>query len=292
VKPVAAGPAASARSPDAGDALVLPLLLAALCLWIAPLLVEWIEGAWLYGRQELLILAVSAWLVWRRRAELAQLPYVERAPGAAALLGVGLVLYLVGMVTDVRAAVVLSLIAVIAGAVWQFKGLRALRHVAFALAYLLFAFPLPYEVVLWLTGPLKEAVSAVSTYILSAAGFSAGHAGVLITVGQYQLLVAEACAGLQTVFTLEAMGLLYVNLVNHSSAARNVLLAIVVVPIGFIANVIRVVALALVTYYFGDAAGQSFLHGFAGIVLFVVALALIAGVDNAFERLWPRKAPA
>ena len=56
------------------------------------------------------------------------------------------------------------------------------------------------------------------------------------------------------------------------------------VPVSFCANVVRVDVLALVTYHFGDAAGQGFLHGFAGMVLFVVALVLIMGVDRLLGR--------
>ena len=38
--------------------------------------------------------------------------------------------------------------------------------------------------------------------------------------------------------------------------ARNVTLAILIVPISFTANVIRVMVLTLITYHFGDEAGQ------------------------------------
>ena len=107
-----------------------------------------------------------------------------------------------------------------------------------------------------------------------AAGFPIARSGVILQVGQYQLLVADACAGLQTLLTLEALGLFYLNVVRHSSAFRNVGLALLIIPISFTANVIRVVTLSLVTYYLGDAAGQGFLHGFAGIVLFITALLL------------------
>jgi exosortase/archaeosortase family protein len=97
------------------------------------------------------------------------------------------------------------------------------------------------------------------------------------------LLVADACAGLQTLLTLEALGLFYLNVVRHTSPVRNVALALLIIPISFSANVIRVVTLTLVTYYFGDAAGQGFLHGFAGMVLFLTALVLILGVDSALQ---------
>jgi exosortase/archaeosortase family protein len=55
------------------------------------------------------------------------------------------------------------------------------------------------------------------------------------------------------------------------------------VPISFAANVIRVITLTLITYYFGDEAGQGFLHGFAGMVLFLSALIIILGADTLLQ---------
>jgi exosortase/archaeosortase family protein len=109
------------------------------------------------------------------------------------------------------------------------------------------------------------------------------RSGVILQIGQYKLQVADACAGLHTLFTLEAMGLLYLNLVRHESVLRNVALATMIIPISFISNTIRVVVLVLITYYFGDAAGQGFLHRFAGMVLFISALLLIIGVDTLLQ---------
>ena len=69
------------------------------------------------------------------------------------------------------------------------------------------------------------------------------------------------------------------------SALRSIGLAIFIIPISFTANVIRVTALSLITYYFGEEAGQGFLHGFAGMVLFMSALILIFGMDMALQGL-------
>jgi exosortase/archaeosortase family protein len=41
-----------------------------------------------------------------------------------------------------------------------------------------------------------------------------------------------------------------------------------------------VLILVLVTYHFGDAAGQGFIHEFAGMVLFIVGLMLILLTDR------------
>jgi exosortase/archaeosortase family protein len=62
-----------------------------------------------------------------------------------------------------------------------------------------------------------------------------------------------------------------------------------IVPISFTANVIRVMALTLITFHFGDAAGQGFLHKFAGMVLFLTALLLIIGFDTALQAFEARR---
>jgi len=149
--------------------------------------------------------------------------------------------------------------------------------------------PLPYSAVMAITGPLKSAVSVVATYGMSALGYPIGRSGVVITIGQYQLLVAEACAGLQTMFTLEAMGLLYTNLMAYRSAVRSMILAVMVVPVAFCANVVRVIILVLITYHLGDEVGQGFVHGFAGLVLFAVALGFIMGFDRLLGAVLPER---
>ncbi|MBQ1765961.1 MAG: archaeosortase/exosortase family protein, partial [Aquincola sp.] len=141
--------------------------------------------------------------------------------------------------------------------------------------------PLPSVLVQIVTVPLKMAVSYVAEVILYQFGYPIARTGVILAIGPYQLLVADACAGLNSMFTLEALGLLYMNLMNYTSVARNVILAALVIPISFAANIIRVMILALVTYHFGDEAGQGFVHGFAGMVLFMVALVLILATDKA-----------
>ena len=104
--------------------------------------------------------------------------------------------------------------------------------------------------------------------------------GVMLSIGQFQLLVADACSGLNSLFTLESLGMLYMNIMDYHSKARNVMLAVMIVPISFISNVTRVLILVLMTFYYGDEVGQGFAHGFAGVVLFSVAMTLTYGFDR------------
>lgn len=265
------------------------VLLAGLGALAGPVLWGWAQGAWMRETQghEPLILGISAWLVWRQREALAALPAAaSRLPGLLAFAA-ALLVYLAGRWLGVFRLELIALMALPAALLLFFKGFAALRRTWFAFFFLVFAIPLPFSLVLTVTGPLKAGVSYVAAQGLAAVGYPIGLSGVVITVGQYQLLVNEACAGLQTMFTLEAMGLLYASLMNHASTLRNALLALLVVPIAFCANVVRVMVLALVTYHLGDAAGQGFLHGFAGMVLFLVALLLVLAVDALLGRLLP-----
>lgn len=273
--------------PDRADPLTTAAIAFGLALLYVPTFWSWAHGVWAAETQghELVILSASGWLLFRQRFSLASLPAAASARPGNALLALGLLIYLGGRSLEAVRLELVSLIVVLAALLLRYKGNAGLRMGWFPLFFLLFAIPLPFELVLTLTAPLKTGASAAATGLLSTFGYPVGRSGVVLTIGQYQLLVNEACAGLQTMFTLEAMGLLYANLVHHASTLRNALLAILVVPISFLANVVRVMAIALVTYYHGDAAGQGFLHGLSGTLLFVTALLLIVGVDRLLG-LW------
>ena len=264
-----------------------PMLLGLLVLYV-PTFFNLLNGLWATEEQAHgpLILVLSLWLIYR------QWPLMmTRSDGQPSsswgwvVLVVGLLFYVIGRSQQIYILEVGSLIWVMAAILLIKRGGSALKVVWFALFFMLFMIPLPGTLVIMLTMPMKMAVSYVTENILFWAGYPIARNGVILQIGQYQLLVADACAGLQTLLTLEALGLFYLNVVRHTSIFRNVALAILIIPISFAANVIRVIALTLITYYFGDEAGQGFLHGFAGIVLFLSALLLIVGVDSVL-RLW------
>ena len=276
-----------ARSFDAVALGIVALGLAA--LWV-PTFWDLCFGIWSAEAQghEFIVLGVSAWLLYRQRAALQALPDAPSRWGGA-LLVLGLLLYAFGRSQQFLRIEMLSLSLVLVAVMASFKGFATLRLVWFPLLFLLFALPLPYGLVLAVTAPLKLGVSIVATKLLLWLGYPMGRSGVVMTIGQYQLLVSEACAGLQTMFTLEAMGLLYASLMNYRSWVRNASLALLVIPVAFSANVVRVMILVLVTYYFGDAAGRGFIHGFAGMVLFAVGLAFIVGADRGLGALLPKR---
>jgi len=287
--------------PDNTQALALPVSLparlraaagqwwpvwAGLALLLVPTLYDLLHGAWATEEQGHgpIILGLALWLIWRKWPAIAAAATPRGAPRAASLpLLIGLLLYLLGRSQHILMFEIGAIPVLLAALVWLGWGGAALRAAWFAFFFMLFMVPLPGELVAALTLPMKMAVSYATETLLFAAGYPISRAGVILQIGQYQLLVADACAGLQTLLTLEALGLFYLNLKPHTSAVRNVTLALLIVPISFAANVIRVIVLTLVTYHAGSAAGQGFLHGFAGIVLFLTALCLILAADSALQ---------
>ncbi|MEX8520886.1 MAG: exosortase B [Leptothrix sp. (in: b-proteobacteria)] len=246
------------------------------------------HGIWRGERQGHgpIVLGLSLWLMWRKWPELQALP-VRPSPilGWTVLL-FGLLLYLTGRSQDILQFEVGSLIWLLLAALLLLHGRHAVNLMWFGLFFMLFMIPLPNSIVYSLTQPVQLAVSYTADAILSTIGYPISRSGVVLQMGQYQLLVAEACAGLHTLFTLEALGLLYLNLVKHESVARNVGLACLVIPISFTANIIRVIVLSLITYHLGDEAGQGFLHGLAGMVLFMTALLLLIATDTLLRHLF------
>ena len=257
-----------------------------LALLFVPSIHDLLRGPWSTEEQGHgpIILGLAMWLLWRKWPAVAAAasPAGASAAGAVPLL-LGLILYTLGRSQHILMFEIGAIPVVLAASIWTVFGARALRQVWFAVFFMLFMVPLPGELVSALTMPMKMAVSYVTETVLFAVDYPISRAGVILQIGQYQLLVADACAGLQTLLTLEALGLFYLNLKPHTSAVRNLVLALLIVPISFCANVIRVIVLTLITYHAGSSAGQGFLHSFAGIVLFLTALMLIMGADSALQ---------
>ena len=264
----------------------LPVITGLIVLYL-PSLIDLFRGIWSTDQQAHgpIVLVIACWLIYRKWPEMWR---VSEGQSTTAAVGwpifiFGLILYIIGRSQEILIFEIGSVIWLLAGILLLLRGSAALKAQWFPLFFMLFMIPLPGAVVDAVTMPMKMAVSYVAENILFWADYPIARTGVILQIGQYKLLVADACAGLHTLFTLEALGLLYLNIIRHDSLVRNVTLAILIVPISFTANVIRVIVLTLITYHFGDEAGQGFLHGFAGMVLFLSALLLIIAVDSLLQ---------
>lgn len=271
----------------------LPVAVALLVLYV-PTYYTLAHGAWNeeHNAHGPLVLVVIAWLVWRERAALAALPERGATIAGSLSLAIGLVFYVLGRALEFVYFEAFSQIPVFAGVLLFIYGWRGVRLMWFPLLYLMFLVPLPGVVVDAATGSLKQLVSVIAENALYQAGYPIARTGVILSIGQYQLLVADACSGLNSMYSLTAMGLLFLYVTWDGNWLRAALMLLAIWPIAFAANVVRVITLVLITYYLGDEAAQGFLHGFSGIMLFLVALFLLFGLHALLGVLTRRRSPA
>jgi exosortase len=230
------------------------------------------------GAQGPLILATGVWLIWRQRHLLHLDPGRSHALWPTLLIPFVL-LYAFGrgysMLTLETAS--LYLIFVVAGL--TYLGADIMRRLWFPVLYLSFLIVPSGSLVTEVTQPLKIWVSRCAVNLLYLAGYPVAHSGAVIQIGEHQLLVATACAGLASLFSLTAVGLFYVHLQWNSNLVRSLALLLAIVPIAILCNVARVLTLVVVTYRFGSGPAQGFIHEGAGIFMFAVAMAGMFAAD-------------
>jgi len=275
----------------AANRVALIALAIGLVAMYAPTIVDFLRGPWRGDRNSHgpIVLALSAWYFYFQTRRMARQgkPFRARpAPVAGwTLVALGLAAYVLGRSQSIAVLEMGSMMPVLLGLALVLLGPEIARRYGFAFFLLLFAVPLPASIVDVITQPMKLAASWGAEHLMYALGYPIARAGVILQIGPYQLMVADACAGLNSLFTLEALGLLYMNVVRHESVFRNIALALLIVPISYCSNVIRILILALLTYHLGDDVGQGFMHEFSGMALFLIALMLIVGVDGLLRGL-------
>lgn len=237
-----------------------------------------------------LILAVLAWLFWGLRHKIDASEHAPARVAGTLLFGAGLLVYFVGRAADVLMLAIASQPLIVAGILLLLRGGAAFRLAWFPVLYFIFMIPLPGTLVDQITGPLKQWISVIVVELLYYVGYPISRNGVVLDIGQYQMLVADACSGLHSMYSLSALGTLFMYITRRQSVLHNGIMLASILPIAFVANIVRVIALVLITYHLGDEAGQGFLHGAAGMVLMLVALVFFFALDWVLGRVLRRRA--
>ncbi|CAG1016015.1 hypothetical protein BURC_01135 [Burkholderiaceae bacterium] len=285
-------PTAGGFSPPAPSPVAVPWLIALAGFAAMYVPVYWwaANGIWQtdeHGHGPI-ILAVLIWLFWSKRHDILATPTQPSGALGWPVFVLGLLVYVTGRAFGIAIFEIGSQLLVVAGMLLLLKGTSALRVAWFPVIYFIFMVPLPGILVDAITGPLKMWISDIVETILYAVGYPISRSGVILSIGQYQLQVADACSGLNSMFSLSALGTLFMYIMARKSRLHNGIMLASILPIAFVANMVRVIVLVLVTYHLGDEAGQGFLHGAAGMVLMIVALLFFFLLDAILAKLLPQ----
>jgi exosortase len=283
-------PGANAARPKLPLALGDLPLFVGLAVLAVPTLVTLGKQVWSTeaGAHGPIVLAVGAWLLVRELMAAKGLVKAGSLLLTLAGVAISLAVYVFGRAFDFISLEVAGLYGTAVSALYSRIGMRALLHLWFPVFYLAFLIPPPGWVIDQFTAPLKQFVSWASMTTLSAAGIPVAREGVTIYVAAYRLLVEDACSGLNSLVGLVAVSLLYIYLLRGSNVRYAALLVAATIPIAVLGNILRIMTLILLTYFFGDEVAQGFLHQAAGMFLFVVDLLLVFALDRLLWGILPK----
>jgi exosortase B len=261
-----------------------PILMGILVLYLPTYIDLW-RAFWKLreGSAAPVMLLLAGWLIWRERRVLLGVTAHDARVVGVLLFTVGAVLYVIGRSQSFYQLEVGSQIPLLLGIVAIMLGRPGLRRLAFPIFLLVFLVPVPGSIIDQLLLPLKEWVSDLVDEGLHLAGYPIARSGVVLSIGPYSLLVADACSGLHSLVALSGVGLFYSYLVGNRRFWMKASLLASVLPIAFLSNVLRVAGLTLVTYYFGESAGVGF-HDLAGYLEILLAFGCLFGVEHLL--LW------
>ncbi len=236
-----------------------------------------------------IVLATGAWLLLQSRNEMLSGARPLSWPWLALAMIPAMVGYVLGRALDLLVIESLALYAFFLIASARFVGLSGIWRNPFPFFYLAFLIPPPGWVIDLITSPMREWISYSATGILHMLDYPVAREGIVIYVAQYQLLVEDACSGINSLIGLTSISLFYIYILHRANWRHTLLLLVAVIPIAIVANLIRVLILILLTYYAGDAVAQGFLHNAAGILLFAISLSLVVATDWVLKRMLAAK---
>ena len=243
---------------------------------------DWQREAYSYG---FLIPFVVLYLIWIKRDELASLPSTHSWNGFILII-LGLLFFLLGELSGEYLTLYLSFWLILVGLCWLHLGWQKLKHIGFALFFMLTMFPLPYFLNTKLMLTLRLISSQLGVYIIQLAGLPVNREGNIIDLGFIQLQVVEACSGLHSLISLLVLCLLIVYFFK-AHIWKRIFLLLSSIPLAIFTNSMRIAMTAILYKYFGSVVAQGFFHGFSGLAIFIICIPLLLIEMTILEKLPP-----
>ena len=258
---------------------------------VAPVLVDlWRAGGGNDHDNQFPLVALTApWLFWRERAAFGtRAPERSARGGPVALtLALGLPAYVLARVAGLTLAAMAVTWGLVVAVLWAELGAAGVRRLWFPLAYVLLLATPSNRLVLLVAMPLRLWLTATATGLAGAMGIDAGASGTIVQVDGYQLMVANACSGVNSLVGMAAVCLFYAHAAHRARPVAVAVLLALMLPVAVLANVLRVLAMIVATHLWGADWAEAWLHPVAGFVVFALAVGLLCAVDEGVvRRMW------
>jgi len=227
-----------------------------------------------------LIPLVSLYLVWLSRAawrddsapprRLAAIP-LALGLGLIAVYGWGRQAGRVFEASDYLALMTFSLLALIVAASFVFLGAQTLRAIAFPLAFLIFAVPLPAFVHQAIETFLQHASADAAQMFFFVAFMPAWREGQVFHLPGMSLEVAPECSGIHSTLVLLITSVLAGHLFLRSPWRRTILVC-AVLPLALLRNGFRILVIGELCVHIGPEMINSPIHRHGGPIFFAMSL--------------------
>ncbi|NOZ70170.1 MAG: exosortase [Deferribacteres bacterium] len=201
------------------------------------------------------ILPISLWLTLRKKEALKELAGRSGA-GSGNLLSLfllvpGILMFIIGWRQDYLFISTLSLIPVLFGLLLFLYGTGVAKALSFPILYLLLLVPPPFGILDSITLPMRYGISAATETILRFFDYPITRKGLLLTIGYNDIFMGQPCSGFRSLITMFSLVLVYVYIIKGTLGKKLILTAFII-PAALLGNLIRVITLCLITFYFGE----------------------------------------
>ena len=217
---------------------------------------------------------ISAWLIWRKRDQLARVQPRPDLRGLILLAGAGAG-WLLADAGSVNVVAQYAFIAMLIGTVWALLGWAFLRAAFFPLMFLFFAVPVGE----FLIQPLMEVTADSTVAMLRATGIPVYREGMFFSIPSGDWTVVEGCSGLRYLIASVTLGVLYAYL-TYRSWQRRLLFSIAAIVVPILANSGRAYMIVMIGHLSGMKYAVGLDHLIYGWVFFGLVMLLLFWIGN------------
>jgi len=257
----------------------LGVMIAVLAIWMVTFWPTFRDMAALWLRSDtfahgLVVLPISAYLIWRRRAALdavaAQPAWIVALPLLLTVLAWG-----AGIAFSVASLEHLASTAVLVLAIWFCVGHRVFGTITFPLGFLMFMAPVGD----FLVPTLMNHTADFTVLALRATGVPVFQEGRNLVIPNGHWSVVEACSGIRYVIASLMVGTLYAYL-NYRSTKRRLVFAVFALLVPIVANWLRAYMIVLIGYLSDNKLAVGVDHLLYGWVFFGIVIMLMFWIGN------------
>ncbi len=222
----------------------------------------------------LVVLPICAWLVWRKRGQLAGLS-PQPIPWLALPVAVAGFGWMLGQMVSVNALAHVALVKIIVLSSIAVLGWRLARILAFPLLFLYFGAPIGE----FLMPMLMDHTADFTVFALRLSGVPVYQEGLHFVVPNGRWSVVEACSGIRYLIASLMVGSLYAYL-SYRSLTRRLVFVGVAIAVPIVANWLRAYLIVMLGYLSDNEIAAGVDHLIYGWLFFGVVILAMFWIGN------------